>query len=260
MQSILNDLLVGNAFALLLIFMRFGTALMVMPGIGDAFTPMQTRLLFALALSFVMLPVLSVTGSVPPMPGSTAAMVGLLLSEAFIGIFLGTVMRILVSALDTAGSVISMQSGFSNAMIFNPVTATQGSLVGGLYSMLGVVLLLSTNMYHFMLASVVESYQAFPVESALPSMQDFSDAIVQSVSVAFKIGIQLSLPFIVVGLLMQIGFGLLGRLMPQIQVFFLALPLQIWLSLIILALALSTGMLYWLGSYEEMIASSLGGR
>jgi flagellar biosynthetic protein FliR len=126
--------------------------------------------------------------------------------------------------------------------------------------MLGVVLLLSTNMYHFMLASVVESYQAFPVESALPSMQDFSDAIVQSVSVAFKIGIQLSLPFIVVGLLMQIGFGLLGRLMPQIQVFFLALPLQIWLSLIILALALSTGMLYWLGSYEEMIASSLGGR
>jgi flagellar biosynthetic protein FliR len=112
MQSILNDLLVGNAFALLLIFMRFGTALMVMPGIGDAFTPMQTRLLFALALSFVMLPVLSVTGSVPPMPGSTAAMVGLLLSEAFIGIFLGTVMRILVSALDTAGSVIRCNQGF----------------------------------------------------------------------------------------------------------------------------------------------------
>lgn len=258
MQNILNDLLVGNAFAFLLIFMRFGMALMLMPGIGDSFVPQQTRLLFAVALSFVMMPILMASGSIPAMPANTAALVGLLMTEAFIGIFLGTVMRILVTALDTAGSIISIQSGFSNALMFNPVTATQGSLVGGLYSTLGVVLLLTTNMYHFMLASVVESYQAFPADAALPAMRDFSDAIVQAVSLSFKIGAQMSLPFLVVGLLMQIGFGLLGRLMPQVQVFFLAMPLQIWLSLLILALALSSGMLFWLGWYEDMIATTLG--
>src|SRR5665213_1742787 len=98
MQNFLQELLVGNIFAFLLIFMRFGTALMIMPGIGDSFVSPQIRLLFALAISFVLTPVLAV--HLPSIPSDTGQLVALLVSEAFIGIFIGTTMRILVSALD----------------------------------------------------------------------------------------------------------------------------------------------------------------
>src|SRR6218665_2421514 len=101
MESLLQQIVVGNLFAFLLIFMRFGMALMIMPGIGDSFVTGQVRLLFAISFCFVLTPVLST--ALPPMPASAPAFILLLLSEAFIGLFIGTVMRILISALDTAG-------------------------------------------------------------------------------------------------------------------------------------------------------------
>jgi len=145
MQSLLQDIVVGHIFAFMLIFMRLGMALMIMPGIGDSFVSPQIRLHFALAMSFVLTPFLAT--NLPPIPKESVEMITLLVTEAFIGIFIGTVMRIMINALDTAGSVISIQAGLSNALVFNPATASQGSLVGALYSVTGVTLLFVTNMH-----------------------------------------------------------------------------------------------------------------
>lgn len=251
----LHDIVAGNVFAFMLIFMRMGMALMIMPGIGDSFVSPQIRLHFALAISLVLTPFLA--PSLPAIPSGAVPLVGLLVSEAVIGIFIGTVMRIMISALDTAGMVISIQAGFSNALVFNPVTASQGTAVGALLSSLGVTLLLITNMHHYMLASVVESYQLFPATGSLPEAGALSEVIGRTVSVAFKIGVQIAVPFLIVGLLVQIGFGVLGRLMPQVQIFFLALPAQILLSLLMIALVLSTGLLFWLNGYESVVTEAL---
>lgn len=257
MQSLLNDIIVGNIFAFMLIFMRIGCALMVMPGIGDSFVSPNVRLLFAVAFSFVLMPLLTVNG-LPKVPAGTVDFLGLLISEAVIGLFIGTIMRILITSLDTAGTIISIQAGFSNAMIFNPVTATQGSVTGALYSMLGVTLLMAMNFHHYMLAGVVESYEVFPANGHLPDMGGMLDVITRSVSAAFRIGVQLSLPFIVVGTLIQVGFGVLSRLMPQVQIFFLAMPLQIAITLVIIAVSLSAGMMFWLEGYQSLTAQFLG--
>ncbi|MCE9508359.1 MAG: flagellar biosynthetic protein FliR [Alphaproteobacteria bacterium] len=247
-------MVVGNLFAFLLIFMRFGTALMIMPGIGDTFVSPMMRLLFALAMSFVLTPVLS--PHLPAIPGHTGMLLALLTSEAFIGIFIGTVMRILVSALDTAGTIVSIQAGLSNATLFNPATEAQGSIISAVYSSLGVTLLLVADFHHRMLASVVDSYQLYPASGAFPEMGDLLETISKTVTMAFKIGVQMAIPFLVVGTLVQIGFGVLGRLMPQLQIFFVAMPLQIFLSLLILALTLSSGIIYWLNGYETILYQS----
>jgi len=255
MQHLLQDMVVANLFAFLLVFMRLGMAMMVMPGIGDSFVNMQTRLMFALAMSFVLTPFMAMF--LPTMPGTGIGLAFLLMSEAFIGLFIGTSMRILLTALDMAGAIVSIQAGFSNAMIFNPVLATPGTITGGLYSLLGVTLLFVTDLDHNMLASVVESYKTFPADGRMPDMGSFSAAIAKVVTMTFRIGIQMSAPFLVVGTLIQLGFGLLGRLMPQLQVFFLAMPLQIFLSLIILAMTLSVCMLYWLDAFQGLLSQSL---
>lgn len=255
MQGLLQDIIAGQIFAFLLIFMRLGMALMIMPGIGDSFVTPQVRLHFALAMSLVLTPVLAPL--LPKIPSQTYILFMLLLSEAFIGIFIGTVMRIMITALDTAGAIVSLQSGFSSAVLFNPVSDTQGSLIGSLYSMLGVTLLLVANIHHYMLASVVESYHLYPATGAGLDMDAASSVIGETVSTAFKIGVQLALPFLIVGLLVQFGFGLLGRLMPQIQIFFLALPVQIVLSLVMLAMTLSAGMLYWMNSFENVVTQAI---
>lgn len=252
----LQEFIAGQVSAFLLIFMRFGMALMVMPGIGDGFVSPQIRLSFALGMSFVLTPFLA--QSLPVLPTQGFAMLILLLSEAFIGLFIGTVMRLMMSALDTTGTVISIQAGFANAQVFNPVTATQGSLAGSLFTILGVTLLFVTNMHHYMLAAVVDSYHAFPATGHFMDAQDAYQTIARIVTLAFKIGVQISMPFLVVGLMVQIGLGVLGRLMPQIQIFFLAMPVQIWLSLVVLTMMLSAGLLFWINGFENAVSGALG--
>ncbi len=255
METLLQDLVVNNFFAFLLIFMRIGVALMIMPGIGDNFVTPQIRLLFALAISFVLAPFLM--PNLPPLPAGNADLLALLLSEAFIGMFVGMVMRILISALDTAGAVASVQSGLSNAILFNPVTAGQGTILGAMYSALGVTLLFVTNMDHYMLATVVESYSLFPATGRWIDAGAALEAISQTVNIAFRVGVQMAIPFLIVGMILQFCFGLLGRLMPQIQVFFLALPAQIILSLIVMALCLSAGITFWLSAFDGVVTSAL---
>jgi flagellar biosynthetic protein FliR len=255
MQNVIQDLVVSNIFAFILIFVRFGVALMIMPGIGDSFVSPTIRLLFALAISFVLTPVLST--HLPPMPPGSGAFLALIVSEAFIGIFIGSVMRILISALDTAGTLVSMQSSLSNSTLFNPTTAAQVPILSAVYSSLGVTLIFVTDMDHQMLAAVVDSYKLFPPTSGFPDMGSVSETIVKTAVLAFRVGAQLAIPFLVVGTLVQVGFGLLGRLMPQVQVFFLAMPVQIFLSLLIMMMVISASIMYWLNGFETILSQSL---
>lgn len=255
MHNVLQDLVVSNIFAFMLISVRFGLAIMLMPGIGDSFVPPTTRLLFAMGISFILTPVLAT--HLPPIPSDTGAFLALLVSEAFIGLFIGTIMRLLVTALDTAGTIVSAQSSLSSATMFNPQTTATAPILSAVYSSLGVTLIFATDMDHQMLAAVVNSYNAFPATGAFPDIGSVSETVVKTATLAFKIGAQLAIPFLIVGTLVQVGFGLLGRLMPQVQVFFLAMPVQIFLSLLIMMMVLSASIMYWLNGYETILSQSM---
>lgn len=248
MEETLQNFMAQGVFAFMVTFVRIGAAITIMPGIGDSYVPQNIRLYIALGISLMLMPLVS--PFLPsPMP-DTAGLLVLLGSEFIIGIFIGTVARIFMLALDTAGMIISMQSGLGNAQVFNPSMATQGSLVGVLMSVTGVVLLLVTDLHHLLIYGLLGSYEVFPV-GAVPDSGDMADMISKAIAGSFMVGLQISAPFIVLSLMLYIGMGVLSRLMPQVQVFMLSLPLQITLSLVTLVLMLSAGMLFWLTKFEE---------
>ncbi len=246
LQSI-EEFLVSGIFAFLLIFTRLGTAFMVMPGLGDSFVPANVRLLMSLAMAFVLTPIVQ-TFLPSPTPG-LLVLFSLIIMEFIIGLFIGTVARVLMIALDVAGMIISMTSGLANAQVFNPSVSAQGSIAGAFFSMTGVTLLFVTNMHHMLIYGLVESYQMFPV-GEVPHSGGMAELMSKAVAASFKIGFQISVPFVVVAILLYIGMGVLSRLMPQVQVFLLALPIQIMLSLLTMVLVLSTAMLFWLDRFE----------
>ena len=247
MQSI-EEFLVSGAFAFMLIFVRLGTALMIMPGIGDSFVSQKIRLFMALGMSFVLMPVVQ-TYMPSPVP-SVPVLFSLILMEFVIGLFIGTVARIFMAALDVAGMIISMTSGLANAQVFNPAFATQGSIAGAFLSMTGIVLLFVTNLHHMLIYGLVESYAMFPI-GEVPDSGSMAELISRAVSASFLVGFQIAIPFVVVAMLIYIGMGVLSRLMPQVQVFILALPAQIMLSMVTLFLVLSAAMLFWVGRFED---------
>ncbi len=255
----MNDLetfLTTGVFAYLLCFVRLGTAVMIMPGVGTSFIPPNVRLYFALGFALVLMPI--VQAKLPnPLP-SNFAFVILILAEFIVGLFIGTVARILMSALDTAGMVISMQSSLSNAQLFNPAFASQGSIIGGFVTLTGMALLFATNLHHMFLLGIVNSYNIFPVGD-VPDMGSMSEVVVKSTAAAFAVGVQVTAPFLIIIVLMYVAMGVMTKLMPQVQVFMIAIPVQILVSLIMLAMVVSAIMLVWLNEYQKGFSFLLGG-
>ncbi|MCB1556329.1 MAG: flagellar biosynthetic protein FliR [Alphaproteobacteria bacterium] len=252
----LQDFITTGVFAFILTFVRVGTAATIMPGIGDSFTPANIRLYIALGLSLVLAPL--VAPMLPDPVPQTPVLLALVTMEFIVGLFIGTIARIFMAALDTAGMLISLGSGLGNAQLFNPGFAAQGSLIGAFLSVTGVVLLFAANLHHLLFYGLVGSYELFPV-GGIPDTGAMADMMARAVAGSFLIGVQIAAPFLVVSMMVYIGMGVLTRLMPQVQVFLLALPLQILLSLVTLALTVSAGFLFWISKFEDGMVFFLSG-
>lgn len=248
MDSALSFVVTENLYVFLLIFVRFGAALMIMPGFGDFFTPKKVRMMLVLVLSFLLTGVFY--QQFPSFPNNPITLALVLSYEFVIGILIGMMARILFSALDVAGMIIGIQVGLANAQIFNPGAQTQGSIVGTFLYLLGVALLFATNLHHVMLYAIYESYSMLPPMNA-PDTASMSELVVKAISHTFFVGFKIAIPFIIIGLIVYAAMGIMGRLMPQVQIFILALPMQIYIGFLTLSFILSAAMIYWIRTVEE---------
>lgn len=219
-------------FAAFLIFTRIGTGLAFLPGFGAQMVSVRIRLLLALAISVLLAPILGPT--LPGVPASPAMLAVLLLSESLIGVFLATVVRIVFAALHVAGTFAAFLSSFANAVSQDPIAEQQSAAVSGFFGTLGLVLLFSTGLHRMLLRALVDSYVLLPV-SAAPSFAAFAEIITHDVDRCMLVGLQLAAPFMVVHFALQVGFGIVNRMMPQLPVFFLGQPIQLSLQLWLMA-------------------------
>jgi flagellar biosynthetic protein FliR len=245
-----------TAYLFILIFARVGSILMLVPALGEQVIPARMRLSFALALSLVLYPLL--TKYFPTLPTEIGGVVVLLFHEIAIGLILGTITRFVMMAAAVAGSVIAYQSGLSIAQSADPTqNGIQGAIIGAFLSLLGVALIFATDLHHVVLAAIYDSYMIFPPTAPLM----FDDALrmaLDAAASAFVIGVQMSAPFIVFGLVFSIGLGILARLMPQLQVFFIAMPANVMVGIVLLALLLAMMMGWYLTHFEDQLATLRG--
>jgi flagellar biosynthesis protein FliR len=176
--------------------------------------------------------------------------------EAVIGIFLGTMARILISTLETAGTMISFQLGLSAAQVFNPTLSQQSAIASSFLTVLGTLLIMVTNTHYLLLRGVVDSYDLFP-PGRFPPIEDLSNSIARIVATSFQLAVELAAPFIVLGTLFFVALGLLSRLMPQLQVFFITLPIQIAGGLAVFAFTLYAVMHWFLDSFVQALSGIL---
>ena len=226
-----------------LVFARIGSILMLMPGFGEPSIPVRIRLAFALLVCVVVGPVIA--PMLPPMPAQPLMLAGLVMSEVIVGLMIGAVGRIFMSVAAIAGQVIGMQSGLAMAQSFDPSQGQQGAIVATFLNLTFLLLLFAANIHHLLLELMVNSYAVFDA-GQMPSMADGAQWALESFIDAFRIGVQLAAPLIVFGLVFYLALGVLSRLMPQAQIFFIAMPSNIMVGLFILIIALGAMSAVWL--------------
>ncbi|MFA7430750.1 MAG: flagellar biosynthetic protein FliR [Rhodospirillaceae bacterium] len=244
----LEQFLTLNTFHILLVFVRIGTAFMLLPGFSASYVSVKIRLLIALTVTLVVVPLVSPV--LPEMPESAAGLVGLIVMEAFYGAFMGLTAQAAMAALHLAGSSIAHNTGLMNAMVFDPVTEQQGALVVGFLANVAIVLLFVMDMHHLVIQAVVSSYSLFMPGTA-PMSSDHLGVFTDQLSQSFFMGLQLASPFIVYAIVFQSTMGVLARLAPQMNIFFVALPLQIIMGLGMLMIALPGVMMWYLAYFED---------
>ena len=249
------SLLPALAAAFILVFARIGAMVMLLPGFGEANIPVRVRLGIALALTLILLPMHRNAYTVSMT--SMAPLLVLMVHEIIIGVVLGATARVTLSALAVAGSVIAQQLGLGFVTTIDPTQGQQGALIGNFLTMLGLTLLFATDMHHLVIAALSESYNVFSPGELMPS-GDVAALATKVFATAFKIGIQLSAPFIVFGLVFNLGLGVLARLMPQMQVFFVAVPASVLIGMLLLLGSLGVMMGVFLDDIGRYLADLAG--
>jgi flagellar biosynthetic protein FliR len=249
------SLLPALAAAFMLVFARIGAMVMLLPGLGESNIPVRIKLAIALLLTLVILPLHRAAYHIDM--GSLTPLLVLMVHEIVIGIVLGATARVTLAALQVAGSVIAQQLGLGFATSVDPTTqGQQGVLIGNFLTLLGITLLFATDSHHLVIAALNDSYAIFSPGETMAS-GDVAALATRAFAAAFKIGMQLSAPFLVFGLVFNIGLGVLARLMPQMQVYFVGVPLSILAGFLIFALVITammgTFLDYFIGVMHDLI-------
>ncbi|MGE4062843.1 MAG: flagellar biosynthetic protein FliR [Rhodospirillaceae bacterium] len=250
----LNDYLAINVFHFLLVFARLSVVFLLMPGISAVYVPMRIRLILAVLVTILVLPL--VAPLLPSQPESPAELVWLIVAESLIGGFMGALIQIIMSALELAAFMISNAVGITNALIDDPVTEEQTSIITGFLALIAVALIFITGVHHFILEAMVQSYTLLR-----PAQPLFTGDMLQLgarlLDQAFTMGLRLAAPFIVYELVFQITSGVLARLSPQLNVFFVAIPGKIILGIAVLMVSLPVMMLLFMKFLESNMVNFL---
>jgi flagellar biosynthetic protein FliR len=242
----------GLVLIYLLVFARVGAMVMLLPNIGEVGVPARVRLLLALAIAVALTPTVEGAYSATA-PQSTVALVILIVQETTIGILVGAMARIIMSALQVAGFLIATQTGLAYAQTLDPTQNTQGAVLANFLSLLGTLMVFLTNLHHLAIGAIAGSYRMLPPGGHLPT-GDMAQLTINLVSGSFALGFQLAAPFLVFGFAVYAGLGVLAKLMPQLQIFFVAVPINIACGFLIFLTLLGAMMTIFLNFYSSQMA------
>lgn len=243
-------LLDDSLFTALLVFCRVGGMVSLLPGLGEQTIPMRVRLLIALALTFLITPL--VGGVVPSIPQTVAGLAALIVSETLIGAAFGAVARLFMGALSMAGQIMGLQTGIAVAQTFDPAQGQSGALFAIFLNIAAVVLIFVTGLHHQMIIAMVGTYQVLTPGSD-PMIGDFAQLAINISGEAIVFALRMAAPLILFGLVFNAGMGVMAKMMPAMQVFMVAMPITITGGMAIFALTAGTGLMIWLTRYGEFL-------
>lgn len=230
----------------LLVFMRVGSAMSVLPAFGDQAVPQRVRLVLALAFTAVVAPALH------SIPDPDQAGIIPLLIEVVIGLMLGIGIRLFVLALQTAGAMAAQAT--SLAQMFGDAGPEPQPAIGNLLVMAGLALAVSTGLHVRVAELLILSYQMLPA-GQLPGAADAAHWGVSQVSHMFSLAFCLAAPFTIAALLYNVALGFINRAMPALMVSMIGAPALTAGGMVLMMLAVPLALALWVQALHGFLAT-----
>ncbi|HEY0429762.1 MAG TPA: flagellar biosynthetic protein FliR [Pyrinomonadaceae bacterium] len=240
--------LVGLSFARLVSFFS------IVPFFGGAAVPARVKVATAMALVVILYP--SISATVPENQAlgfGPLGFIALLTKEVLVGFTLGFIASLVFEAMQVAGRIIDFQRGSTMAELYAPQLQTRVSELGQFKLQLAIVLFIAVGAHRLFIKSLLQSYEFIPAltfPNFAPGWSPAAELIVKLTAAVFTIGLQLAAPALIALLLTDLFFGIINRVAPQVNVFFLSMPVKMLVGIVVLLIALpviATRMTFYFG-------------
>jgi len=255
-DGVVRDLILDGAYGFVATAARTGAIFALLPGLGETGIPATVKAGLILTVTLVLQPV--VAPLLPPRPAADAELARLIAVELANGLWFGWLARVVVASLPLAGQFVADVSGLSNVLMPSPDSGAQTSAISRLYETAVPALILSSGLYMLPLSALAGFYRLVP-PGTLPWAGDGAAASVAAVAASFELALRLAAPFVLTGFAWNLAVGLIARFVPRMQVFFVAMPGQIGLALILLALLSVPLLAAWMEAVRTGLAALPGG-
>lgn len=216
----------------LLILVRISAFVLVAPFFNMTNTPIRIKTGFSIFLAFLLFQVVDLR----TISYDTEIQYGILvLKEFMVGLLLGYFANICTAILNFTGQMIDMEIGLSMVNLLDPVSRTQTTITGNFYSNLVMLMLIITNMHHYILIAFVDTYKIIPIGEAIIRPEMYL-IMVQFLIDYFIIGFRIVLPVFAASLLINIILGIMAKIAPQMNMFVIGMQLKIFCGLVVLFL------------------------
>jgi flagellar biosynthesis protein FliR len=231
MNSIpVNDFVIG-----LMIFIRITSALFVSPIYNNEGIPATAKLFLALILAYVIFLTLDRSAITISVSGWSLFISGI--KEVLSGLLIGFMLNFVFWGISYAGTLIGFEIGLTMADVFNPMEQSNNNVIGEFIYFGGTIIFLLINGHHYVIKGLAYSYTIIPIGEFGVS-ESLLTLIVKYTSTIFVIAVKIASPIMVSFFLLHIAQGILARVIPQMQVFFVIQPIQIGLGLTMIAIVI----------------------
>ena len=232
----------------LLVLIRFSGLMVSAPVLGSGNVPIIAKVGFAFFGALLVTPTLPMLEV--GLPEENLAFSLLAIGEFLIGLMIGFVVGMVFAAVQVGGQVMDMQTGFGMMNVFNPALETQSSIFGFFLFILAVLYMLVTNLHHLMIWGFVHTFETIPL-GGFVAHPGLLWEVARWGQAMFIDGLIISAPVVAAMMMAYVTMGLIGRVIPQIQLFVVGFPITIGTGLLITAISISIYLQVLEGVFER---------
>jgi flagellar biosynthetic protein FliR len=240
----------AQAASAFLVFLRVGAAMALLPAFGEQTIPARVRVALSLCFAAIVAPAVMLSEDREERAYLAAAG-----SEVLVGLAFGVALRLMVHALQIAGTIAANMTSLSQ--LFGGAGADPQPAMSQLLVIGGLALAASAGLHVKVAAAFIETYRVFPLGIA-PGFGDLAAWSTSRVAEIFALAFVLAAPFTVAALVTNLALGAINRAMPQLMVAFVGAPATVWAALVLLALTAPLILALWSESLDRLLAAVFG--
>lgn len=255
MNEVLAQLDRNTIVGFILVLARVSPLFLLAPPFNSTMVPARARLIIACGISIGLAP-LALHGAA--IPSDALKIAGLALKEILIGLGFAFSIACLFAAVDTAGSMIDTQIGMNFGSLINPVDNTQSGSISQLYSMVGILVFIAIDGQAWVIRGLGRTYELVPMLST-PSISKLTQAAVSAFEGIFTAALEVAGPVLLALILTDVAFGVVSRVVPQLNIFAVGFPMKMIIGLLVVAAALPFMSGWFVDQLQRSVESGLSG-